>query len=677
MGAVLASLPGRAASTSAASVSRRLRSGLLVVGRTSSSSSTSSSWGPATLIGVSLGGASGDRDDDRETGSHRALVIVARWASGLTMSEETRAGRRKRQRSSAATSMRRSKSTCGCGSTGPTARPTRSIRRSGGRSPRCSGARSRSISRPARRASTRRSSPRTGATGSPNLGTDARPRRRARRPEMLAIAERLEAEIPNTRRETIPGAAHVPTWSAPTSSTGSCWNSCREPRWKRSSSSTGSGRATRRSGPARTRRTGSAGSTSRGGCSSGSTSSRRSSRDFEDVVLLGMGGSSLAPGSDPADLRASTACTCSTRRIRARSGGSRISSTSSGRSSSRPRSRARRSRRARQLDYFLERGRRRRSRRSPIRAPSSSSSRGSAASPAVFHGEPTIGGRYSALSPFGMVPAALIGVDVARAARARASEMAEACRLGEGNPGLELGLELGEGWRDGPRQGLHRRDAGGFGLWAEQLIAESTGKQGKGLVPAPGETRRRARPPGRGACGSTTRTSSAQEFFRWEFATAVAGSILGINPFDQPDVQAAKDRTGAILEAATRRARAEGSLDELLRAGARGRLRRDPGVHRPGARGRARTARRARARETGCVVTSGLGPRYLHSTGQLHKGGPNTGLFVQVVDDLGEELPIPGQAVRLPHADPRAGGGRLRVAQGARAPGRRVRLEDL
>src|SRR5437868_804841 len=105
----------------------------------------------------------------------------------------------------------------------------------------------------------------------------------------------------------------------------------------------------------------------------------------------------------------------------------------------------------------------------------------------VFPGEPTIGGRYSALSAFGMVPAALMGVDVARLLL-RAQEMAEACRLAEGNPGLELGLALGEGWREGRDKILINPNPGGFGLWAEQLLAESTGKLGKGLVPCPGET---------------------------------------------------------------------------------------------------------------------------------------------------------------------------------------------
>ena len=164
---------------------------------------------------------------------------------------------------------------------------------------------------------------------------------------------------------------------------------------------------------------------------------------------------------------------------------------------------------------------------------------------AIFAGEPAIGGRYSALSAFGMVPAALMGIDPARFLL-RAQEMADACRSSEGNPGLELGLSLGEGWQAGRDKICIEQSDGGFGLWAEQLLAESTGKLGKGLIPAPGEP---ADGPDRQA--QEVRIADpyelGQEFFRWEFATAVAGSILEINPFDQPDVQAAKDKTLQIL----------------------------------------------------------------------------------------------------------------------------------
>jgi hypothetical protein len=261
---------------------------------------------------------------------------------------------------------------------------------------------------------------------------------------------------------------------------------------------------------------------------------------------------------------------------------------------------------------------------------------------ATFPGEPTIGGRYSALSAFGMVPAALLGVDVTSLLD-RAIEMAEACRLDEGNPGLELGLALGHGWEDG-RDKICIPNEHGFGLWAEQLLAESTGKQGKGLVPAPGES-----PDGPDRQAHELRLPNpyelGQEFFRWEFATAVAGSILGINPFDQPDVQAAKDKTNEVLAAGDVELEPESSMEELLAQA-------QPGdyvciqafIEPTEANDSAIGELAGRAREaTGCVVTHGYGPRYLHSTGQLHKGGPNTGLFLQVVEDYGGELKIPGK----------------------------------
>ena len=259
---------------------------------------------------------------------------------------------------------------------------------------------------------------------------------------------------------------------------------------------------------------------------------------------------------------------------------------------------------------------------------------------AAIAGEPTIGGRYSALSPFGLVPAALMGVELERLL-AVAERMLEACR-GPENPGLELGLRLGEGWRDGKDKVCIDPSPAGFGLWAEQLLAESTGKDGKGLVPAPEES-----PDGLDRQLAEVSLGDpyelGAEFYRWEFATAVAGAILEINPFDQPNVQAAKDRTGAILE---RRGEPDlapdGSVDDLLAQAREGNYVAILAFIDP-AREAELEPLAARARETGCVVTKGLGPRYLHSTGQLHKGGPNTGLFVQVVDDLGPELAIPGR----------------------------------
>jgi len=294
---------------------------------------------------------------------------------------------------------------------------------------------------------------------------------------------------------------------------------------------------------------------------------------------------------------------------------------------------------------------------------------------AVFAGEPTIGGRYSALSVFGLVPAALMGVDLGRLLE-RTEEMIEACRLDEGNPGLELGLALGERWREGRDKVAINPDPGGFGLWAEQLVAESTGKQGKGLVPAPGES-----PEGPDRQEAEVRVADpyelGQEFYRWEVATAIAGSILEINPFDQPNVQEAKDRTTRILSAGDDVSlEPSGSLDELLDGAAEGEYVCIQAFVDP-ERADELAPLVERARATGCVVTHGLGPRYLHSTGQLHKGGAPIGRFVQVVDDAGEELGIPGRDF---------GFGRLLRAQAAGdaeslsergRPLARIRLEEL
>ena len=259
---------------------------------------------------------------------------------------------------------------------------------------------------------------------------------------------------------------------------------------------------------------------------------------------------------------------------------------------------------------------------------------------AVFAGEPQIGGRYSALSMFGLVPAALMGVDVARFLD-RARETVEACRLNDGNPGYELGARLAEGWQGDRDKVCIDATPSGFGLWAEQLLAESTGKDGKGLVPAPGEP-----PEGadrqRGEVLVADPYDLASEFYRWEFATAVAGHTLGINPFDQPDVQAAKDKTNEVLESGEAALEARGSVEELLAQARPGDYVAILAFIDPAREGEL-DALAQRARTTGCVVTTGLGPRFLHSTGQLHKGGPNTGLFIQVVDEVGPELPIPGR----------------------------------
>jgi len=291
----------------------------------------------------------------------------------------------------------------------------------------------------------------------------------------------------------------------------------------------------------------------------------------------------------------------------------------------------------------------------------------------VFYGEPTIGGRYSALSVFGILPAIFMGIDVQRLLD-RADEMREACRLEEGNPGLELGLALGRGWQEGRDKVLV---SGDFGLWVEQLLAESTGKDGKGLVPVIGEG------------DDDTQVHEfrledpyelGQEFFRWEFATAVAGSILGVNPFDQPNVQEAKDRTTAILSGQVQgpgpQTRPEGSVDALFAEAQPGDYIAILAFIDPAREGELAPLVR-RAEETGCAVAVGLGPRYLHSTGQLHKGGPDTGVFIQVVDDLGVELAIPGRqyGFRTLIAAQAAGDFQALQERGRRIA--RIRLEDV
>jgi transaldolase/glucose-6-phosphate isomerase len=292
----------------------------------------------------------------------------------------------------------------------------------------------------------------------------------------------------------------------------------------------------------------------------------------------------------------------------------------------------------------------------------------------VFAGEPTVGGRYSALTVFGLVPAALAGIDIGRLLEG-AEAAIESCKRAADNPGLELGLQLGTGWREA-RDKVVVPNPGGVGLWLEQLLAESTGKEGKGLIPAPGES-----PEGSDRQWADVDLDDPSElgaeFFRWEFATAVAGSVLGINPFNQPNVQEAKDRTQAILDkGGDVKLEPEGGVEELLAQAKPGDYVAIQAFVDP-AREEELEPLVQQARETGCVVTHGLGPRYLHSTGQLHKGGPPTGLFLQVVDDTGPEIPVPGRKL---------GFGRLIRAQAAgdyealRERGRpvaRVRLEEV
>jgi glucose-6-phosphate isomerase len=401
---------------------------------------------------------------------------------------------------------------------------------------------------------------------------------------------------------------------------------------------------------------------------------------FEDVVLLGMGGSSLAPEvlrrtfdaerfhvldtTHPKAIRALEAAVDLERTLF-------VVSSKSG-STLETRSHA---------DYFWERTGRG-EQFVAITDPGSELDQlaKTRAFRRVFAGNPEIGGRYSALSPFGIVPAALQGIEVGRLLD-RGIEAAEACRSeNDDNPGLLLGLTLGHNWRHARDKVCINPNPGEFGLWAEQLLAESTGKDGKGLVPCPEENPHGSRDRQYVRVPVEEPYDVGAEFFRFEFATAVAGHLLGIDPFDQPNVREAKDRTRAILESGDDLELEPEHSPDVLFAQA------EPGDYvclqafvEPSEDADAilfDLAQRARE-ETGCVVTHGYGPRYLHSTGQLHKGGPPTGLFLQIVDDTGEELPIPGQPF---------GFGRLIGAQAAgdyaslKERGRRVarvRLEDL
>ena len=365
------------------------------------------------------------------------------------------------------------------------------------------------------------------------------------------------------------------------------------------------------------------------------------SEQFDDVVLAGMGGSSLAPEVLRRAVGAESFHVLDTthpqaiRRLEGSLDLERTLFVVSSKSGSTLETRS-------HLEYFWEQTGGRGAQFVAITDPGSgleavANERGFRA---VFAGEPEIGGRYSALSMFGMVPAALMGIDLDRFLQVAADVMA-ACKQEDGNPGLELGQKLGEGWREGRDKICIDESPTGFGLWAEQLIAESTGKLGKGLVPAPGES-----PDGpdrqRGELHVGGTYDLGGEFYRWEFATAVAGHVLEINPFDQPDVQAAKDKTNEVLAAGEPNVEPQGSLDELLGQAQEGDYVCIQAFIDPDRAAEVGPIYK-RAQETGCVVTHGLGPRYLHSTGQLHKGGPNTGLFIQIVDDVGEELPIPGQ----------------------------------
>jgi transaldolase/glucose-6-phosphate isomerase len=332
----------------------------------------------------------------------------------------------------------------------------------------------------------------------------------------------------------------------------------------------------------------------------------------------------------------------------------------------------------------------------------------------IFYGVPSIGGRYSALSNFGMVPAAAMGLDISKFLD-RTQEMVEACKPStpvEQNPGVMLGLVLGSAAKLG-RDKITLITSPGIsdlGAWLEQLLAESTGKIGKGIIPVDREAlgapevygndrifaylhlegatdpaqdakvaalEKAGQPVVRIAVADTY--SLGQEFFRWEIATAVAGSIIGINAFNQPDVEASKivtkqltseyETKGSlpaekpILEEAgiklftdeknaaalAQAAGSDRSLKNYLRAhmarlGAGDYFALLAYVEMNAEHEALLQTLRTNVRDRKRVATVlGFGPRFLHSTGQAYKGGPNSGVFLQVTCDDAQDLPVPGQ----------------------------------
>ena len=307
---------------------------------------------------------------------------------------------------------------------------------------------------------------------------------------------------------------------------------------------------------------------------------------------------------------------------------------------------------------------------------------------AVFNADPHVGGRFSALTAFGLVPSGLAGVDIAALLDEAAAVSDQLAEDSESNPGLVLGAVLGGSpASDG---GIHDKvlftDAGsgvpGFGDWVEQLIAESTGKDGKGLLPvvvpsgnppeagafdvllvrllAPGDD---AVDAGDAAAAVGVRGSLGAQFLLWEYAVSVAGRLIGINPFDQPDVESAKKAARGMLDArpepepalATDGAIEIRATDGFLNGATdvaaavkalldaipeRGYLAVMAYLDRL-ADAELADVRDGLATASGRPVTFGWGPRFLHSTGQYHKGGPGVGVYLQITGAAAEDLEVP------------------------------------
>jgi transaldolase / glucose-6-phosphate isomerase len=331
----------------------------------------------------------------------------------------------------------------------------------------------------------------------------------------------------------------------------------------------------------------------------------------------------------------------------------------------------------------------------------------------IFYGLPGIGGRYSALSNFGMVPAACAGIDVAKFLK-HTQEMVESCSAShtvEENPGVILGIILGVAARSGRDKLTFITSPAIYdlGAWLEQLIAESTGKQGHGIIPVDREHVSSPSAYGKDrvfayirlesdACTEQDKLVDAlekagqpvvrislpdiyhlgQEFFRWEIATAVAGSIIGINAFNQPDVEASKvvtreltsayEKTGSLpaekpffeedgiklfTNDANAKAITEAAAEKTLNGMLKAHLSRlSPGdyfallayIEMNSQHEKALQEIRHLVRDSRHEATClGFGPRFLHSTGQAYKGGPNSGVFLQITADDVKDLPVPEQ----------------------------------
>jgi len=317
----------------------------------------------------------------------------------------------------------------------------------------------------------------------------------------------------------------------------------------------------------------------------------------------------------------------------------------------------------------------------------------------IAHGNPEIGGRFSALSAFGMVPAALMGLDGTDLLDT-AAEAAES--LGDDTPvehhlGCQLGALLAVAAAHGRDKltFLIDEDFAALGLWLEQLIAESTGKHGTGILPVVGEP---ADAPdaehrlyvvvgepdlgGVELAGPSVRLTVEEpedlgaQLFLWEFATTVAGIVSGINPFDQPDVESAKREARALLDDP-----GEGpeltSLDDALALLRPGDALVIGAFVDPALEPQLQAARSALGRRAGVATTLGLGPRFLHSTGQLHKGGPDRIVVLQVVGEHPVDVEVPGEPFTFGQLEQAQADGDLAALRAAGKRAVRVPLAEL